>query len=175
MGDRLEAEPEYAVLGGEQRSGSSRGLNSLADPARLSYAGGSTNRILGQESKSSRGMRLDMLRLLLHWIVNAVALLLVAHFVPGFVVKDFVSALIAVVVIGLLNATLGLLLKLITLPLGVLTLGLFFLVINAVILWFASKFVPGFSVTTFTAAFLGALALFVVHLIFGLFKGAAQS
>src|SRR5271156_6300978 len=116
-----------------------------------------------------------MLRMLLQWILNAVALLLVSHFVEGFDVTNFVSALIAVVVIGLLNATLGLMLKFITLPLGILTFGLFFLVINAVILKFASMFVPGFSVTTFTAAFLGALALFVVHLIFGFFKGAANA
>src|ERR1700730_6042889 len=108
-----------------------------------------------------------MLRLLLHWILNAVALLVVAHFVQGFDFTNFVSALIAVVVIGLLNATLGLLLKIITLPLGILTFGLFFLVINAVILYFSSKFVPGFAVTTFKAAFLGALALAVIHMLFG--------
>jgi putative membrane protein len=59
-----------------------------------------------------------MLRMLLHWILNAVALLVVAHFVQGFDISSFVSALIAVIVIGLLNATLGLLLKIITLPLG---------------------------------------------------------
>jgi putative membrane protein len=110
-----------------------------------------------------------MLRLFLHWILNAVALLLVSHFVEGFIVSSFVSALIAVVVIGLFNATLGLFLKIITLPLGILTFGIFFLVVNAVILWFSSKFVPGFAVTTFTAAFLGALALAVVHMLFGFF------
>ena len=91
----------------------------------------------------------------------------------GFDVSSFVSALIAVVVIGLFNATLGLLLKIITLPLGILTFGLFFLVINAVILWFSSKFVPGFAVTTFKAAFLGALALAVLHMLFGFFRKTA--
>jgi putative membrane protein len=110
-----------------------------------------------------------MLRLLLHWILNAVALLVVSHFVEGFNVSSVVSALIAVVVIGLFNATLGLFLKIITLPLGILSFGLFFLVINAVILMFSSKFVPGFAVTTFKAAFLGALALAVLHLLFGFF------
>ena len=117
---------------------------------------------------------IGMLRLLLHWILNAVALLVVAHFVDGFVINGFVSALIAVVVIGLLNATLGLLLKIITLPLGILTFGLFFLVINAVILWFSSKVVPGFAVTTFKAAFLGALALAVIHMLFGFIGGAMK-
>ncbi len=108
-----------------------------------------------------------MLRLLLHWVLNAVALLIVSHFVAGFHVGSVVSALIAVIVIGLFNATLGLLLKIITLPLGILTFGIFFLVINAVILWFSSRFVPGFAVTSFQAAFLGALALAVLHLLFG--------
>ena len=116
-----------------------------------------------------------MLRLLLHWILNAVALLVVAHFVQGFDVSNFVSALIAVVVIGLLNATIGLFLKVITLPLSILTFGIFFLVVNAVILWFSSKFVPGFAVTTFKAAFLGALALAALHLLFGFFGAAAKN
>jgi len=105
--------------------------------------------------------------MLLHWILNAAALLIVAHFVNGFVIDGLKSALFAVVVIGFLNATFGLLLKVITLPLGILTFGIFFLVINAVILKFASAFVPGFQVETFTAAFLGALALAVLHMIFG--------
>jgi putative membrane protein len=113
------------------------------------------------------------MRWLLHWILNAIALLIVAHFVEGFVISGFVAALIAVVVIGLLNATLGLLLKIITLPLGILTFGLFFLVINAVILYFSSKIVPGFAVTTFKAAFLGALALAVIHMLFGFFGVAS--
>jgi putative membrane protein len=111
------------------------------------------------------------MRWLLHWILNAVALLAVTYVVPGFVISGFVSALIAVVVIGLLNATLGLLLKIITLPLGILTFGLFFLVINAFVLWFSSKIVPGFAVTTYKAAFLGALVLALLHMLFG-FVGA---
>ena len=115
-----------------------------------------------------------MLRVLVQWILNALALLVVSHFVEGFEVSSFVSALIAVVVIGLLNATLGLMLKFITLPLGILSFGIFFLVINAVILWFSSKFVPGFAVTTFKAAFLGALALAMLHLLFGFFGSAMK-
>lgn len=108
-----------------------------------------------------------MFRLLLHWILNAAALLLVSHLVAGFVVSDLVSALIAVIVIGLLNATFGLLMKIITLPLGILSFGIFFLIINALTLKFASRFVPGFQVETFAAAFWGALALAVLHMLFG--------
>jgi putative membrane protein len=111
----------------------------------------------------------DMLRMILQWILNAVALLIVSRYVSGFVVDGWKPALIAVVVIGLFNATVGLLLKFITLPLGVLTFGLFFLVINAVILKFSSDFVPGFQVQTFKAALLGSLALAVLHMVFGIF------
>ena len=106
-------------------------------------------------------------RMLLQWVLNAVALWIVSRTVSGFVVSGWGSAMIAVVVIGLFNATFGLLLKIITLPLGVLSFGLFFLVINAFVLKFASYFVPGFQVQTFGAAFLGALALAVLHLLFG--------
>jgi len=112
-----------------------------------------------------------MLRLLLHWIVNAVALLIVSRIVPGFQVATIGAALVAVIVIGLLNATLGLILKIITLPLGILTLGLFFLVINAVMLLLASRVVPGFAVRTFGAAFIGAIVLALIHMLFALFAG----
>jgi putative membrane protein len=116
-----------------------------------------------------------MLRLLLHWILNALALLIVSRLVQGFEVRNVASAFIAVVVIGLLNATVGLFLKIITLPVGILTFGLFFLVINAFMLMFSSKLVPGFAVTTFKAAFLGALALAVLHLLFGFFGRAVKT
>ena len=112
-----------------------------------------------------------MLRLLLQWIVNAVALLIVSKIVPGFQVATLGAALIAVIVIGLLNATLGLLLKIITLPLGILTLGLFFLVINALILKLSSGLVPGFYVKTFGAAFIGAIVLALLQMLFSLLAG----
>jgi putative membrane protein len=108
-----------------------------------------------------------MLWMLLQWMLSALALLIVSRYVNGFVVRDWISAMIAVVVIGLFNATFGLFLKIITLPLGILTFGIFFLVINAVILKFASAFVPGFHVETFGAAFFGALALVLLHMLFG--------
>jgi len=107
-----------------------------------------------------------VLRLLLRWFLDAVALLIVAWLVPGFKVANLPSALIAVIIIGLLNVTLGFLLKLITLPLGILTLGLFFLVINALILKLASGVVPGFYVNSFGAAFIGAAVLALLHMLF---------
>ena len=72
-----------------------------------------------------------MLRLLLHWLLSAIALLLVSRIVPGIFRDRVASALIAALVIGLLNATVGLLLKIITFPISILTLGMFLLVINA--------------------------------------------
>jgi putative membrane protein len=111
-----------------------------------------------------------MLGLLLRWIVGAITLFVIAYFVPGFHIRDWVSALIAVLVIGLLNATLGLLLKILTFPLSILTLGLFLLVINAFILKLASDLhlVPGFHVDTFGSAFVGAAILALVHMLLGM-------
>lgn len=102
------------------------------------------------------------MRLLIRWLVNAVSLLIVAHFVPGFRVADFVTALIAALVFGLVNATLGTVLKVLTFPLTILTLGLFLIVINALMLKLAAYLVPGFVVANWTAAFLGAILLAII-------------
>ncbi len=106
-----------------------------------------------------------MLRLLINWLLSALALLIVAHVVPGFHVSGLAAALWAAVVIGLVNATLGLFLKVITLPLTLLTLGIFWFIINALMLELASAFVPGFHIASFGAAFLGAIVLMLVNLI----------
>jgi len=100
-----------------------------------------------------------VLRLLLHWILSAIALILVSHLVPGFYVRGVVPALIAAVVIGLLNATVGLFLKIITFPFAILTLGLLLLVINALMILLASAVVPGFHVQGLLPAFIGAVVL----------------
>src|SRR4051812_22626282 len=105
------------------------------------------------------------MRLLLHWLFSAVALILVSNIVPGFILTGFVAALIAAVVIGLINATLGALLKVVTFPLTVLTLGIFWLVINALMLELASAIVPGFHISGFGAAFIGAIVLALVNMI----------
>ena len=102
------------------------------------------------------------MRLLLHWILGAVAVWIVAHVVPGISVSGPVAALIAALVIGLVNATLGLLLKIITFPLTILTLGLFWFVINALMLELAAAFVRGFEVRGFVPALIGAVVLSLV-------------
>lgn len=109
-----------------------------------------------------------MLGLLLRWIIGAITLFVIAYFVPGFHIQSWASAFIAVVVIALLNATLGLLLKILTFPLSILTLGIFLLVINAFVLLLASRLVPGFHVDTFGSAFVGAVILAVVHMLLGM-------
>jgi putative membrane protein len=106
-----------------------------------------------------------MLRMLLHWVVTAMAVWITSRVVPGFYVDGAAAALIAAIVIGLVNATLGLFLKVITFPLTVFTLGIFWLVINAVMLELASAFVPGFHILSFGAAFWGAIVLSLVNML----------
>ena len=102
-------------------------------------------------------------KLIVRWLLSAVALLIVASVVAGFHVRDLPAALVAALIIGLVNGTLGLILKVITLPLTILTFGLFLLVINALVLEFASWFVPGFEVVGFAPAFWGALILSLIN------------
>ena len=104
-----------------------------------------------------------MLNLLLGWLASAISLLVVAYFVPGFHVDTFVTALIAAIVIGFINGTLGFLVKLVTFPLRLLTLGLLSLVINAAMLWIATYFVTGFRIDTFVTALIGSVCLSIVN------------
>jgi putative membrane protein len=105
------------------------------------------------------------MRLLLHWILGGLAVWIVAQIVPGIHVNGAMAALIAALVIGLVNATIGLILKILTFPLTILTLGLFWFVINALMLELASALVPGFYVRGFLAAFVGAILLSVVNML----------
>jgi len=107
-----------------------------------------------------------MLKLLLHWLLSAIALIVVSRLVPGFVVNGLEPALVAALVIGLLNATVGLLLKIITFPLSILTLGLFLLVINGMMILVASSLVRGFNVYGMVPAFWGAVVLAILGLFF---------
>jgi putative membrane protein len=107
-----------------------------------------------------------MLRLLANWFLSALALLIVSRLVPGFHVDTLGTALVAALIFGLLNATLGLLLKLVTLPLTILTLGLFLVVVNAIVLELASSFVRGFHIRSFGAAFWGAAVLAILQMLF---------
>jgi len=107
-----------------------------------------------------------MFKLLLQWLLSAIALLIVSRLVPGFVVRGIVPALVAALIIGLLNATLGLLLKIITFPLSILTLGIFLLVINGLMILLASSVVRGFNVYGIVPAFWGAVVLAILGVLF---------
>ncbi len=105
------------------------------------------------------------MRMLLNWVLSAIAVWIVSRVVPGIYVSGAVAALIAALVIGFINATLGVVLKVITFPLTIVTLGLFWLVINGLMLELASAFVPGFQIRGFLAAFIGAIVLSLVNLL----------
>jgi putative membrane protein len=100
---------------------------------------------------------LARMKTLVRWLLLAAALLLVAHLYPGVEVKSFTSALIAAMVLGLLNTLLRPILVLLTLPVTVLSLGLFLFVINALMFWAAANLLDGFAVAGFWAALIGSL------------------
>jgi putative membrane protein len=103
-----------------------------------------------------------LLHAILNWFLGALALWLVARIVPGIEVRDFGSALIATLIIGVVNAIVGPILKILGFPLIILTLGLFLLVIDAALLKLASVFTPGFRVRGFFSALLGSLVLTIL-------------
>lgn len=106
-----------------------------------------------------------MIYLLARWAVNAAALLLVAYLYPGVSVESLFAALIAALVLGLVNAVIRPILILLTLPATLLTLGLFIFVINALLFWFVAEIVQGFRVTGFGAALLGSILYSVITLV----------
>ncbi len=102
------------------------------------------------------------MRLLLVWVLNAIALLGVAYIYPGVQVQDWKSAAIAALVLGLVNTLVKPILVILTLPVTILTLGLFLLVINALLFWGVAQVLEGFHVNGFWAAMLGAILYSVI-------------
>jgi putative membrane protein len=105
--------------------------------------------------------------LLIRWILNTLALFLVVTIVPGFTYRDWISLAIAAAVLGLLNAVVRPILFVLTLPITVVTLGLFLLVLNAIMLELTAWLVPGFGIEGFGWAIVGALVLSIVTLVTG--------
>ena len=114
------------------------------------------------------------LRHLINWLLSALAVWVVSRLIPGFHVTGVASALIAALVIGFVNATLGLVVKIITLPLTILTLGIFWFVVNALMLELAAAIVPGFRVDSFASAFWGAIILSLVNMLFRWLAGTGR-
>lgn len=105
------------------------------------------------------------MKLLTRLLISALALLIVAYFVPAIVVDGIVPALIAAVILGLLNGIVRPILIVLTLPITIVTLGLFIFIINAALFWFAASFIEGFAVTTFWWALIGSVLVSIVSTI----------
>src|SRR5579871_659371 len=104
------------------------------------------------------------MKMILNWLLSALSLIIVSYLVRGFNVTGFGAALLAALVIGLVNATLGLFLKIVTFPLTLVSLGVFWFIINALMLKLAAAFVPGFNIDGFIPAFFGAIVLSLVNI-----------
>ena len=102
------------------------------------------------------------MKILLVWLLNALALIAVAYLMPSVTVASFWTALVAALILGLVNAVIRPVLILLTLPVSVLTLGIFILVINGLLFWFVGSFIEGFRVEGFWAGFIGAILFSIV-------------
>jgi putative membrane protein len=103
-----------------------------------------------------------MIKILVHILANAAALMLMPNFIPGITVTGFYPALIAALIWGLISVTVRPILGLLTLPINIITFGLFSFILNALLFWFVASFVQGFGVAGFVAALLGSVVLTVV-------------
>ena len=106
-----------------------------------------------------------MLGILLRWLINTLVLLGISYILPGIYFENFYASLITALVLGIVNALIKPLILILTLPINILTLGLFTLVINAALFWFVSTFVKGFYLSGFWAAFWAALIFSVISAI----------
>ncbi len=105
------------------------------------------------------------MHLIIRLIINTIAFYLIATYVPGFHVDSFGAALIAALIFGIVNAIVRPIVLLLTLPLTFLTLGLFIIIVNALMFWLTAAIAPGFKVDGFTAALLGAVIMMIVSFV----------
>jgi len=103
-----------------------------------------------------------MIKLLLVWLINAVALIAVAYLMPGVAVASFTTALVAALILGLINAVVRPVLVLLTLPVTLITLGLFIFVLNGLLFWFVGSFIQGFVVEGFWSGVFGAIVFSLI-------------
>ncbi len=114
------------------------------------------------------------MKLIVHWVVSALAILIAAYLLPGVTISGITAALILAVVLGAINAVLKPILVLLTLPVSVVTLGLFVLVIDAVLILLATNVVSGFAVSGFLPALLFAVVLAVVSSVLHSFEKSGE-
>lgn len=100
---------------------------------------------------------------LLHWLISGLAVLLTSKIIPGFEVRGFISAFFAAIVIGLANALIWPVLIFLTLPINILTLGLFTFVVNGAVLKIAAAFLPGFAIRGWWSAIFGSIVLSLIN------------
>lgn len=103
--------------------------------------------------------------LILRWIINALALLVIARYLPGFTIASTFTALVLVIILGLINAVIRPVILLLTLPVNILTLGLFTFVVNAFMLVIAASVVKGFAIDSFSVALVAAIILWLISMI----------
>lgn len=110
------------------------------------------------------------MKLVIHWIISAIAIGVAAYLIPGVHVATVLAALILAVVLGIINAFFKPIINLITLPINIVTLGLFSLVVNALLIMLAGMVVPGFTVDGFWPAFFFAIVLALVSAVLGMMQ-----
>ena len=110
-----------------------------------------------------------MIHLLVVWLLSAVALVIAAYVIPDVEIADFKTALIAALVIGLLNATIGFLLRILAFPIGIFLPGLIYFLVDAAMILLASRLMSGFRVKGYLQALLVALVVAVVNIVLGAF------
>lgn len=115
-----------------------------------------------------------MIFIILRWVLSALTLLIVAELIPGFQVSSFSYALIVAVFIGFANIVIRPILLILTLPVNIITLGLFTFVVNALILLIIAGIIDGFEITGFGAAFWSALILWALNFIINVFLGGKK-
>ncbi len=110
-----------------------------------------------------------MIKILLKWLGLTLAVLATAYVVPGISVSSFVTALFVALVLGLVNTFIKPIISLLTLPVNILTLGIFGIILNGLFFWFASMVVTGFVITGFVPALIGSIVVSLIMWILGLF------
>jgi len=111
------------------------------------------------------------MKIFINWLVSAIAIIVTAYLLPGVTIGGFLSALILAVVLGIINAFIKPIILILTLPINVLTLGLFTFVVNALLIMLAANIVPGFGVSGFWSAMLFAIVLALVSWVLSKFDG----
>lgn len=103
------------------------------------------------------------MKIILHWLILTIGIMITAYFVPGIQVSGIITALIAGAVLGLINFIIKPILRILTLPINILTLGLFSIVLNGLLFYLLSLIVSGVTITSFTAAVIGSIVVSIIN------------